>query len=96
MRRMTYFIARSKFGGGENLNNPNETYFSNLRTKGSGCTDGSKFVLKSGGGVRKQFLFTNGKVIVSFVKAGDQFANCQTMTEVTSNVQCKVGRGSTS
>ena len=61
-----------------------------MRTKGTSCSDGSKFVLKAGGGVRKQFLFTTGKIILAFVTNGEQFASCSSFTEVTSSVECKV------
>ena len=71
------------------LVNQNFCCSSSMRTKGTSCSDGSKFVLKAGGGVRKQFLFTNGKIILAFVTNGEQFASCSSFTEVTSSVECK-------
>ena len=52
---------------------------------------GNKFVIKQVRGVRKQFLILNGQAILGFVRKGKKFADCSLYTEVTSNVDCKVG-----
>ena len=42
-------------------------------------------------GIRKQLLFVEGKTILAFVTQGSKFADCSSFTEVTSQVDCKVG-----
>ena len=74
-------------------------------TEGSGCVDGTKFVVGQERGVssvqlllcinmmfqtRKQFLFIEGKSILAFIKNGDKFADCETYVDVTADVVCKV------
>ena len=64
------------------------TYFKNKRvfskqstlpvqvtTEGQNCADGSKFVLKKLRGVRKQFLFVDGKDILGFVRCLPVYAS---------------------
>ena len=53
---------------------------------------GNKFVIKQVSGVRKQFLILNGEVVLGFVKKGKKFAACTSYTEVTTSVDCKVGK----
>ena len=53
---------------------------------------GNKFVIKQVWGVRKQFLILNGEAILGFVRNGKKFADCDSYTEVTTSVDCKVGR----
>ena len=53
---------------------------------------GNKFVIKQVNNVRKQFLILNGQAILGFVRNGKKFADCDSYTEVTSMVDCKVGR----
>ena len=53
---------------------------------------GNKFVIKQANDVRKQFLILNGQAILAFVRNGKKFADCDSYTEVTSMVDCKVGR----
>jgi len=60
-----------------------------VTTEGQNCADGSKFVLKKLRGVRKQFLFVDGKDILGFVRSGEKFATCGNYTEITRLVQCK-------
>ena len=52
---------------------------------------GNKFVIKQVSGVRKQFLILNGEAILGFVTKGKKFASCSSYTEITANVDCKVG-----
>ena len=52
---------------------------------------GNKFVIKQVSGVRKQFLILNGAAILGFVTKGKKFASCSSYTEITANVDCKVG-----
>jgi len=59
----------------------------------SGCDDGSKFVVKHVGGVKRQFIIFNGSPILAFVTKKTQFANCSTFTEVTTSVKCKTVPG---
>ena len=59
----------------------------------SGCSSGSKFVIKQRAGVRKQFLIMNGEAILAFVNKGKKFTACDSYTEVTSSVVCKVVSG---
>ena len=42
-------------------------------------------------GNRRQLLFIEGKTILAFVTQGSKFADCSSFTEVTSQVDCKVG-----
>ena len=53
---------------------------------------GNKFVIKQVKGVRKQFLILHGQAILGFVRNGKKFADCDSYTEVTGMVDCKVGR----
>lgn len=62
-------------------------------TANDGCTDGNKFVINQVKGVRKQFLILNGQAILGFVRNGKKFADCESYTEVTTNVDCKVVPG---
>ena len=59
----------------------------------SGCSSGSKFVIKQRAGVRKQFLIMNGEAILAFVNKGKKFTACDSYTEVTASVVCKVVSG---
>ena len=63
----------------------------------SGCDDGDKFVIKNT--VKdsanktvnnKQLLVVDGKVILAFVPKGTNFTDCENLTDVTSQVGCKV------
>ena len=54
---------------------------------------GTKFVIKQEKGTRKQFLILNGEAVLAFVKNGDKFADCDSYTEVTTNIQCKTVDG---
>ena len=63
-----------------------------VKTRGQGCADGSKFVISREKGTRKQFLLVEGKDIIAFVKNGEKFVDCSAFTEVTSQVSCKVGQ----
>ena len=53
---------------------------------------GDKFVITQVRGVRKQFLMLNGEAILGFVRNGKKFADCDSYTEITTKVDCKVGR----
>jgi hypothetical protein len=53
---------------------------------------GNKFVIKQVRGVRKQFIMLNGQAILGFVRNGKKFADYDSYTEVTTKVDCKVGR----
>ena len=53
---------------------------------------GNKFVIKQVRGVRKQFLILHGQPILGFVRNGKKFVDCDTYTDVTASVDCKVGR----
>ena len=53
---------------------------------------GNKFVIKQVWGVRKQLLILNGEAILGFVRNGKKFADCDSYTEITTMVECKVGR----
>ena len=52
------------------------------------CTTGTKFVLKGGGGVRKQFVILNGKIIHAWFTNGLKITNCTNFTDITSSVEC--------
>ena len=41
-------------------------------------------------GVRKQFLIIGGDVVLAFVENGKKFSQCESITEVSANVSCKV------
>ena len=62
-----------------------------VRTSGQNCADGFKFVVSGEKGTRKQFLLVEGKDIIAFVKNKEKFTNCSFFTEVTAQVDCKVG-----
>jgi len=62
------------------------------------CPDGSKFVVKQGRGVRKQFLVLNGESVLAFVAKPSQdnavkFAQCATYRDITEEVECKPVEG---
>ena len=59
-------------------------------TSNSGCSSGFKFVIKQVTGVRKQFLIMNNQPIIAFVNRGKKFTACESYTEITANVDCKV------
>ena len=61
-----------------------------MRDVGNNCVDGTKFVIQQPKGTRKQFLSIEGKVILAFVKIGNKVADCETITEITENITCKV------
>ena len=64
----------------------------------TGCDDGDKFVIKNT--VKdsitnktvnnKQLLVVDGRVILAFVPKETNFTDCDNLTEVTSQVGCKV------
>ena len=54
---------------------------------------GTKFVIKQEKGTRKQFLILNGEAVLAFVKNGEKFADCDSYTEVTTQVDCKTVEG---
>ena len=45
---------------------------------------------KQAGGIRKQFLIVGDEVILAFVQKGKKFADCESFTEVSGDVSCKV------
>ena len=51
---------------------------------------GTKFVAKQAGGIRKQFLIAGDDVLLAFVQKGKKFADCESFTEVSGDVSCKV------
>ena len=53
---------------------------------------GSKFVVKGGTGIRKQYLNLNGKTIIGFVPLSGKFSDsvASGFSDVTSQVTCKV------
>ena len=59
-------------------------------TANSGCTNGFKFVLKGATGVRKQFVILTDKVIYAFITKGKKFTACDSYTDITTTVTCKV------
>ena len=61
-----------------------------VRVSGSDCDDGTKFTFSWGKRNRKQFLLIDGKIIIAFAKKGEKFSACESFTEVTSKVSCKV------
>ena len=64
--------------------------YSKVRDVGTNCVDGTKFVIQQPKGARKQLLSIEGKVVLAFVKIGNKFADCETFTEITENIKCKV------
>ena len=52
-------------------------------------------MIRGGKGTRKQFLLVDGKDIIAFVKNKEKFANCASFTDVTDQVDCKVGKKDT-
>ena len=67
-------------------------YFIEKVSDNSDCDNGDKFVIKNRAGVnRRQFLFMEGKTILAFVPRGKKFTECSSYTEVTTQVDCKVG-----
>jgi len=64
-----------------------------VREEGSGCVDGSKFVLSKDRGVRRQYLFVDGRTVLAFVKNGEKFAQCANYTDITADVKCKAMDG---
>ncbi|XP_023342027.1 uncharacterized protein LOC111711811 [Eurytemora carolleeae] len=63
---------------------------SDLETKGSGCVNGSKFVLKTAAGARRQFAILNNKALLLYVNKGTKFTDCTSYIDVTANVTCKI------
>ena len=61
-----------------------------MRDVGTNCVDGTKFVIKQPRGTRRQFLSIEGKVLLAFSTFGNKFWNCETFTEITENIKCKV------
>ena len=49
-----------------------------------------KFDVQQKAGVRKQLLVVGDEVLIGFIQMGKKFADCETLTEVTENVDCKV------
>jgi hypothetical protein len=66
-----------------------------VRSGGKNCADGFKFVISGEKGIIKQFLLVDGKTIIAFVKKKEKFTNCFSFTDVTNQVQCKVGGNNT-
>jgi len=63
-------------------------------TKNSGCSTGSKFVIKRASKqVRKQFVILNGKPVLGFITRGQHFSSCSSYTEITTSISCKVVEG---
>ena len=54
---------------------------------------GTKFVIKQDKGTRKQFLILNGEAVLAFVENGKKFVDCDSYTEVTTEVNCKTVDG---
>jgi len=78
-------LSRSVLTG----DNCNWLDFDTARSRGAGCADGTKMVIKNKKGVRKQFLLTNGKTIYGFATKGEKFASCANLADVTDSVACK-------
>ena len=56
------------------------------------CESGDKFVITNKPGVnRRQLLHVDGRTILAFVAKGKKFVECSSFTEVTGQVDCKVG-----
>jgi len=64
-----------------------------VREEGSDCVDGAKFVVSKDKGVRRQYLYMEGRSVLAFVKNGEKFADCLNYTDVTADVKCKVLAG---
>lgn len=64
-----------------------------VREEGSGCVDGAKFVVSKDRGVRRQYLFVDGRTVLAFVTNGEKFAQCPNYTDITADVKCKVMEG---
>jgi len=64
-----------------------------VREEGNGCVDGSKFVVSKERGVRRQYLFVDGRALLAFVTNGEKFAQCANYTDITGDVKCKVMEG---
>ena len=47
-------------------------------------------MIKQPRGTRRQFLSIEGKVLLAFLTFGNKFWNCETFTEITENIKCKV------
>ena len=47
-------------------------------------------MIKQAKDTRKQFLMLEGEPIIAFVLNGKKFTDCESYTEVTSSVECKV------
>ena len=45
---------------------------------------------KQAGGIRKQFLIAGDDVLLAFVQKGKKFPDCESFTEVSGDVSCKV------
>merc|ERR1719341_39534 len=64
-----------------------------IKTKGTSCTNGYKFVLKGATNTRRQFLIVNDLVILAFVTANTKFPECTAFKDVTADVTCKAVTG---
>ena len=53
-------------------------------------SSGVKFVIKQESGVRKQFLIVNNEALMAFVKKKKKFTKCESFTDISSTVKCKV------
>ena len=78
-------------------------------TSNTGCSSGTKFVLKvkiivtsqnistiffqGASKIRKQFLIVDDKVILAFVARMKKFPTCESFTDITTSVSCKVVAG---
>ena len=49
-------------------------------------------MIKQAKNTRKQFLMLEGEPIIAFVLNGKKFTDCESYTEVTSSVECKVSQ----
>ena len=45
---------------------------------------------KQAEGIRKQFLIAGDDVLLAFVQKGKKFPDCESFTEVSGDVSCKV------
>ena len=52
---------------------------------------GNKLVLKKKTGLRRQFLLLNGSPVLGFVQRKKKFTSCGSYTDITAQVDCKVG-----
>ena len=56
----------------------------------SSSHSGVKFVIKQQSGVRKQFLIVGNEVLMVFVKKKKKFTQCESFSDISSSVKCKV------